>query len=213
MTHLRVFIDGNHSGHENMAIDEALLEGDEHCVLRLYGWEPAALSLGHFQVEDERELQPFRDAGIDVVRRITGGGAILHAHELTYSLCGNVGEGPFAGGVEDSYTLVHEAWIRALSTFGVAAHHANSAPRSLRHVEQPFLCFSRSTKWDVIADGAKLIGSAKRERRGRALQHGSIVLRRHALGGPTAALDALAPAPIARADLVSAFARELAAIL
>ncbi len=196
-----------------MAVDEKLLKSDEPCVLRLYGWDPVALSLGHFQEEDESLLRPFREARIDIVRRITGGGAILHAHELTYSLCGNVGEGPFSGGVEDSYTLVHDAWIRTLATFGVTAEHATDAPPSIRHTDRPFLCFSRATRWDVVAGGAKLIGSAKRERRGRALQHGSVILRRHPLGGPCAALDELAPAPIDRADLATTFARELAEAL
>lgn len=157
----------------NMALDEALLRSDSPLTLRFYQWEPHALSLGRFQKLAEGE--PHEHV---LVRRLTGGGAILHAEELTYSLTGPDGEGPFAGDVSASYRVVHDALIDVLRGIGVdIAYAGDDAPPALRRSDQPFLCFARSTSLDLVApDGTKLVGSAKRRVAGRALQHGSIVV-------------------------------------
>lgn len=213
LSRLKFLLDGAHRGAWNMAVDEALLDSDEPCFLRVYRWEPAALSLGYFQKLDATELIPFREAGIDIVRRLTGGGAILHAHELTYSLTGTVGEAPFDGIIEASYRCVHNAWISALAEIGLQARSADEAPRVLSHSEQPFLCFARSTRLDVVAGERKLIGSAKRERRGRALQHGSVILEAHEQGGVVASVNQLATRPFTPDQLATSFAQKLATSL
>ncbi len=178
-----------------MAFDEKLLDEAEDLVLRLYQWQPYAVSLGYFQRPDASLLAELKQAGLPCVRRMTGGGAILHADELTYSLAGPETHAPFDGDVENSYRFVHDAILEALRDYADSfdtnadfpvdmnadfpVGYARAAPRALRHSEQPFLCFARSTALDLVAKGRKLVGSAKRRRRGRALQHGSILLSPH----------------------------------
>ncbi|MEZ6194232.1 MAG: lipoate--protein ligase [Planctomycetota bacterium] len=197
----------------NMAVDRALLESDRGPTLRLYGWRPSGLSLGHFQTLDPALEAHHRSAGHGIVRRLTGGGAIFHADELTYSLSGPDGVGPFAGPVDASYRRVHDVLLALFRDLGVEATYAEGAPRALSRREQPFLCFARSTALDLAVGSRKLVGSAKRRRGGRALQHGSIILRPHPENGEVAGLADLASSPIDREILGAAFARQLAAAL
>ncbi|MCB9832306.1 MAG: lipoate--protein ligase [Planctomycetes bacterium] len=198
----------------NMAVDEALLVSGGAPLLRFYGWRPFGLSLGWFQDEPApEERADLAAAGIEVVRRLTGGGAILHAHEVTYSLSGPDGQGPFAGDVESSYRLVHGIVIEVLREFGLALDWARAAPRALKHQDQPFLCFARSTALDLVAGGRKLVGSAKRRRGGRALQHGSIVLRGHERGGGGPGIEDLLGRELPIDRFQDAMAERLAASL
>ena len=198
----------------NMAVDEALLVHGDGPLLRLYAWEPFGLSLGHFQPElDAAEREAFEAEGIRIVRRLTGGGAILHAHEITYSLSGWDGEGPFAGDVSASYRIVHEAIAAVLAELGLQAGEPEAAPRALRRAEQPFLCFARSTAMDLVCAGEKIVGSAKRRRGGRALQHGSIVLRGHPRGGSGHGIEDLLGGPVDAEALGRRFVEVLAASL
>ena len=190
---LRLLRRGALSAARNMAEDEALLDAPvgTPLTLRLYGWQPFALSLGYFQNPSPELIQRCADEGVDLVRRLTGGGSILHAHELTYALVGDEGEAPFAGDVASSYRLVHDLIREIMSEQKLDLRYASElgAPEALRRNEQPFLCFDRSSALDlVLSNGTKMVGSAKRRRGGRALQHGSIIVDRHPLGGETPAL-------------------------
>lgn len=167
-----------------MALDDALLAAAPDLALRFYGWSPFGLSLGWFQEADAATVARAAAAGVDIVRRRTGGGAILHAREITYAIAGPEGEPPFDGDVSRSYSMVHDAIIAAAAQCGVFLRYAadHGAPGALKRAEQPFWCYARSTALDLVVDAGKVVGSAKRRRGGRALQHGSIVLLAHPLG-------------------------------
>ena len=157
----------------NMGLDEALLErADTPPTLRLYSWRPDTLSLGYFQ--------RFADvAGIDragcVVRRITGGGAIHHARELTFSIVVPREHALYRGPVIESYSRVHAAIVAALASVGIEAELRGDRPLAS---DRPGtgMCFHVSTPLDVAWEGRKGVGSAQRRRGGRILHHGSIKL-------------------------------------
>jgi lipoate-protein ligase A len=198
-----------------MALDEALAADPP--VLRLYDWDPPGLSLGWFQ---RGELAgPLRDAlarepRAVVVRRVTGGGAIWHQHDLTFALIAPPDCAPFAGPIEASYAAIHRAVAAGLARLGAAA-----APRgddsagsdSGRRGEA--VCFHAATRFDLVAAGRKLVGSAQRRRRDRILHHGSIPIRRNALATDAMSLEQLlgrTPAWAEVADAVAlGFASEL----
>lgn len=163
---------------ENMALDQALLESADAgapVCLRLYSWSEPTLSLGYFQKYSER-FGHRESAECGCVRRASGGGAILHHHELTYSLTMTC-DGGAAGANLELYRRTHAAISRALSDFGVRAdsYHraANKSPEGL----PSFLCFQRRTGEDLIVGGYKVLGSAQRRGRGSILQHGSLLLQ------------------------------------
>ena len=172
----RLVIDDPSPGDWNMAVDEALLERAAEAgstSLRLYQWSEPTLSLGYFQLlADRARHAASRDCPL--VRRSSGGGAILHDRELTYSLALPSGQ-RLARNAEELYLAAHAALIEALATLGVAAG-INRAASGLEQEEEPFLCFQRRAVGDVLVAGAKIAGSAQRRRRGAVLQHGSILL-------------------------------------
>jgi lipoate-protein ligase A len=192
-----------------MALDEALLlSGDAPPTLRFYTWQPAALSLGYFQ--RWAELEPLA-RGLAVVRRLTGGGAIHHADELTFSIAAPLDHPLYRGELRDSYQRVHALLARAFADYGVAAglrgtdRLSSDRPRSE-------LCFQRSTALDLAWDGAKGVGSAQRRSGARVLHHGSIKLAASALEPGVASLRTHAPGLCARdlAERIGAvFAAEL----
>ena len=165
------------SGLWNMAVDEALLEaavaGGEP-AFRWYQWSEPTLSLGYFQ--DVAEVARTLIApGLPIVRRLSGGGAILHHHELTYSLTIPSGHA-LAHDPHQLYLSVHERIISVLEGFGypVRLRGEKSAEGDL---PPPFLCFGRGDEFDVVLQGHKVLGSAQRRRRGSILQHGSLMYR------------------------------------
>lgn len=151
--------------------------------LRFYLWSPATLSLGYFQGLSEREGHA-ASRGCAVVRRASGGGAILHDHELTYSFATAVANG--LGGHEALYDAFHETLVETLAEWGVlatrvpASRIANAADAAADEPakEAAFLCFERRSPGDVVVAGMKIGGSAQRRNRGALLQHGSVLLRR-----------------------------------
>lgn len=164
------------SGARNMAIDEALLESvaaGGAATLRLYRWSEATVSLGYFQRETP-EIDPGgRFEGLPVVRRLSGGGAILHHRELTYSCC-IPAEHPLAAEPTRLYDELHAGICAAFLELGLVV-----SPRGVTEGdEKPFLCFARGDRRDLVFEGFKVVGSAQRRRRGAILQHGSILLRR-----------------------------------
>ena len=180
MTPCRLLLDPPAAGAWNMAVDEVLLEWSAEyngCCLRMYRWSEPTLSLGYFQAYRDRWAHaPSRDC--PVVRRLTGGGAIIHDVELTYSLVVPGGHS-LARHRNLLYETVHNSLIAALAEFDVAARLHQSQDPTPRG-EEPFLCFRRRAAGDVLADPIKIAGSAQRRRRGAVLQHGSVLLRRSA---------------------------------
>ena len=175
----RLLVEGADAGPRQMAVDEVLLEGaaEGRATLRFYRWSQPTLSLGYFQSASARRSH-LASRACPLVRRQTGGGAILHDVELTYSLAiprahGLTGDSTFL------YEAVHDAVIDVLSTFGVAARRRTAA-EEIRGAAQPFLCFQRRTWGDVLLGDDKVCGSAQRRRRGAILQHGSLLLARSA---------------------------------
>ena len=209
---LRYIWDGKNSPSQNMARDEALMMKAEGLTLRCYQWQPFGLSLGYFQdFPDSHQAKEFSEQGIEIVRRLTGGGAILHGNELTYSLSGLNSTAPFHGQMNRSYRVIHDCFLRILKNLGVHAEYPQDAPRALKKSEQPFLCFARSTSLDLCIDDKKLLGSAKRCRSERAMQHGSITLRKHELSEDSAEL--LSHCAVNAQELGLALATELAKAL
>ena len=161
----------------NMALDEALLFGPEQRLptrpaLRFYTWSPAALSLGYFQ--RVADIPACQDAQV-LVRRLTGGGAIHHADELTFSIATDLSHPLYAGEVATSYARVHDALLETLGELGLEARR-RGAESLASDREHTGMCFHHSSAMDVVWNGRKGIGSAQRRSKGRVLHHGSIKL-------------------------------------
>jgi len=177
-----------------MAVDEALLDwaAEEGCwAWRFYGWSEPTLSLGYFQSYGDR-LAHASSRQCAAVRRLSGGGAILHDAELTYSLVLPAGH-HFAvpAGRDVLYQAVHASLVAALAEYRIAAVLCEE-PGRLSPREEPFLCFQRRCAGDVLLGGAKIAGSAQRRRRGAVLQHGSVLLRRSPAAPELPGLEELA---------------------
>ena len=184
----------------NMAVDAWLLAtptAADDVTLRLYTWEPPALSLGYFQRVADVPAAAGRTPGVDLVRRTTGGGAIHHAHELTFSIAASLEHPLYRGPVADSYRRVHALIAEALAEFGVGA-----TPRADRTAASDRsgtgLCFHASHPldlgWDTGDGWRKGVGSAQRRKDGRVLHHGSIKLAADPLE-PGVGVVQSAPAP------------------
>jgi lipoate-protein ligase A len=183
-----------------MAVDEALLESATSGVttLRFYQWSEPTLSLGYFQSRADRE-QHWASLHCPLVRRASGGGAILHDCELTYSFAAPVAE-RFAASVERLYSAFHETLIEALAEFDIQASVCERSPARPRSAE-PFLCFQRRSRGDVLLGESKICGSAQRRRRGAVVQHGSVLLRRSAAAPELAGISELTQTPIEAVEL------------
>lgn len=175
METVRLIIDEPAGGPWNMAVDEALLQSaaDGVATLRFYSWDRPTLSLGYFQKYDDRlEHDASRDCPL--VRRSTGGGAILHDRELTYSFAAPL-QSRDVFRAEALYRIFHCSLIEVLEHWKVSASLcANRVKISIQ--DEPFLCFNRRSDGDVLVCGSKIAGSAQRRRRNVVLQHGSVLL-------------------------------------
>jgi len=180
----RLITDDAQDGAWNMAVDEALLEACEAQgeasaptpTLRLYAWRPAALSIGKTQpVAGSHDAEVLRAEGVDLVRRPTGGEAVLHEHERTYAIVGVPGLPPFPGGPMDTYRRIGEALVRGLARLGVDACAVQ--PSGMPRRPHGVVCFERVGAWEIATSGRKLIGSSQFRRRRAFLQHGSIPIR------------------------------------
>ncbi len=153
-----------------MAIDVALLERAEP-TLRLYGWQPACVSLGYTQDEDEVNASAIRDRGFDLVERPTGGGAILHAEsEVTYSVVLPTG---FPGLPEDlfeSYRFLADGILDALESLGVEAEYRKATGG------KDAFCYLREAGVSIFVDGKKISGGAQRRTKDAVLQHGTLLV-------------------------------------
>lgn len=173
---------GAATGAFNMAADDLMLrraaEAGRQPVLRFFGWNPPAVTLGYNQAaERELDLERCRAAGVDVVRRLTGGRAVLHWAELTYSLAWP--EGALGATVEESFQLIARGLVQGLRHCGVEAslersQAGHTSRRGGRTQSPP--CFASISRWEVKYRGRKLVGSAQRQVKGAVLQHGSLLL-------------------------------------
>jgi lipoate-protein ligase A len=161
-------------GAENMALDEALLERARHsgeAVARVYGWTRPTLSLGRNQTAAGcYDLARAAALGVDVVRRPTGGRAVLHHRELTYAVAAPAGD----ASLRDAYERVTALLLAALHRLGVPAAQAAPAGRAPAPSLAP--CFELPTRDELVVDGRKLVGSAQWREDGAFLQHGSVLV-------------------------------------
>jgi lipoate-protein ligase A len=169
------------SGAVNMAVDEYLLyraeNGHVPPVLRLYSFSPPAVTIG-FHQDPARTVDMVSLArdGIDLVRRITGGRALLHAGELTYSVAAPLGSPVFSGGLQKTFLDISKAIVDALKSVGVDASISDG--RSFSKIEgQSPPCLVSTSRHEVSVRGRKIMGSAQRRTSSAFLQHGSILLR------------------------------------
>lgn len=188
----RLLVDEPRDGYTNMAIDEAVMqahaEGKAPPTVRFFRWSPACVSLGYFQsAEGEVDFEACRKLGIDCVRRPTGGRAILHDAELTYSLVAGIAEAAVSGSIVESYRKISAALLMGLRQLGV---EAEMKPLAMRGPQAPgwalsedgqaphtltAACFDVPSDYEIAVNGRKLIGSAQTRREGVLLQHGSLL--------------------------------------
>jgi lipoate-protein ligase A len=159
----------------NMAVDEALFrlhaQGKSPPTVRFYRWAPPAVSLGRFQSLDGVNHEACRRLGLAVVRRSTGGRAVLHLRDLTYSVVAGTADGVPAT-LTASYGLLSRGLAEGLRLLGVEAEPGREATRA----SGPTVCFLRSTRGDLTHKGRKFLGSAQSWRGDSLLQHGSVLL-------------------------------------
>jgi lipoate-protein ligase A len=174
----RLLVTGPARGPWNMAVDEGMVEhigrGESRPTLRLYAWALPCLSLGHAQPHGDIDLRRLKAHGWDMVRRPTGGRAILHTDELTYSVTTAPDEPLMAGSVLESYNRVAEALLEAVRLLGLKAEIKDTGSAE-RDPSNP-VCFEVQSSSEITADGKKLIGSAQARRKEGILQHGSLPL-------------------------------------
>lgn len=163
----------------NMAVDEAILEsaysGDSPPTLRLYAWQPGCLSLGYAQSFEEVNTEALSSNGWDVVRRPTGGRAILHIDELTYSVIAPENEPRVKGGVLESYLRLSHALMRSLQILGLEPQTKEKEATKNKDKPNP-VCFEVPSNYEITVNGKKLIGSAQARRKEGVLQHGALPL-------------------------------------
>jgi lipoate-protein ligase A len=175
----RLIVDADsRTGAENMAIDEAIMEavatGDASPTLRFYQWAPPCLSLGKRQPLDGVDLLTCRADGVDVVRRATGGWAILHTDELTYSVALRTDDPRISGAILDTYRTLSQGLVAGLRLLGADAEMNPVLPGGAQNFSAA--CFEVPSAYEITLGGRKLIGSAQTRPAGKVLQHGSLPL-------------------------------------
>jgi lipoate-protein ligase A len=167
------------SGSWNMAVDEAILRavgsGEVLPTLRLYSWTLACISLGYAQPASDIDMHKLDKKGWEIVRRITGGRAILHTDELTYSVCGPEDEPRLAGGILPSYQNLSRAILQALISLDLPVTAASQKDTEDNGIKNP-ICFEVKSNYEISVDGKKMVGSAQARRKEGVLQHGTLPL-------------------------------------
>ncbi len=173
-----------------MAVDEAIAthagRGDVPPTLRFYSWQPACVSLGRHQPLADIDLARCAALGYDLVRRPTGGRAILHTDELTYSVAGPQDDPVLAGAILDSYLRLSQGLLAGLERLGLRV--AKAPPTNRAPADAGPVCFEVPSAYEIVAGGKKLVGSAQSRRKGWVLQHGTLPLT----GDITRLVDVLA---------------------
>lgn len=175
----RLIIDSECSGPENMARDDLCLAtalDTGRPILRLYSWRGAVLSVGRNQnVERQINLAMCREKGIPLVRRMTGGRAVLHGSDLTYAVSSPVQGGRFSQGIMAIYKEISQVFLSFFQELGFDPQ-CKSYSGSERAELASAVCFSTPSAFEILIDGKKVVGSAQRLLPGGFLQHGSIPL-------------------------------------
>jgi lipoate-protein ligase A len=156
------------------------VKGNVVPTLRFYTWDPSAVSLGRFQDEASSvNLVACRKRGIDVVRRITGGRAVLHWRELTYSVISPIDNDLFPNDVLGTYKVIAKGLLEGFRSLGVPAEmvspSGDRAAMVKREAKEP-ACFSSPSWYEILVHGRKIVGNAQRRLAGAFLQHGSILI-------------------------------------
>lgn len=177
----RLIHSGEQSGAMNMALDEALLEavarGESPPVLRFYRWRPATVTIGYAQsVASDLDLDVCRAAGLDVVRRATGGRAVLHDHEVTYAVIAPLNAHHFGNSVLDCYRVIAEILRETLLQLGLSAQLVPGRPKGGSKNPVKAICFSAPSQYELVIEGCKVAGSAQKRHGQAFLQHGSLPL-------------------------------------
>ena len=178
----RILDTGFSTGYENMAIDEAVFrscqEKTSPPTIRIYGWTPPAVSLGYFQkAENAVDLEACKRNGVDVVRRLSGGRAVLHHHELTYSVICREGTPPLGSSVLETYKTISECLISTLKGLGLQVQWVTSREKhtAAQEKDKTASCFSSPSWYEITVEGKKICGSAQKRGDGVLLQHGSLL--------------------------------------
>jgi lipoate-protein ligase A len=217
----RLFIDPPADGVVNMAVDEALLEqaaNEGRASLRFYQWREPTLSLGYFQSFADRATHA-ASSSVPVVRRLSGGGALLHDRELTYSMC-LPRRHALSRQSAHLYGVAHSALLRVLAQHGIQARmlddqaeHKSPEPGP-QTTSEHFLCFARRTAGDIVAamgrEHVKIVGSAQRRRRGAVLQHGALLLDASTFAPELPGLHQVSSQELDLPELVAAWRDQLA---
>lgn len=217
----RLMIDPPASGARNMSVDQALLETANESgrvTLRFYRWTEPTLSLGYFQNHADRTSHR-ASLACPLIRRRTGGGAIVHDQELTYSLC-VPSKNRWASENGDLYRQTHFAIIDVLAAAGVTSTlFGDTPPFDVTAIRQTagetafstdsFLCFLRRADGDIVLQGHKIVGSAQRRLKHALLQHGSILLRRSAAAPELAGICDLAGFALPIEELIENIAKAI----
>ncbi|MDD4320749.1 MAG: biotin/lipoate A/B protein ligase family protein [Acidaminococcaceae bacterium] len=179
----RILNTGYNSAATNMGMDEAIMEayaaGQVPPTIRFYGWKPAAVSLGYFQHgEKEINFAACHEQGIDIVRRLTGGRAVLHNRELTYSIIVGENYPEMPKTITASYRYLSKGLLLGLEELGLTAEMTKPIAAYGQHIRKPAsaACFDAPSHYELTIDRRKLIGSAQVRKHGVILQHGSILL-------------------------------------
>ena len=175
----RWIADGLLTAEENMAVDSALLadceQGRIPPTVRLYGWAEPAITVGYSQkAEAELDIERCRELAIPIVRRPTGGRALLHFNELTYAVVAPVSILPFNRGLKATFQAVSEALVMGLQGLGIQGDINTSKQRS-ESGRSP-ACFASLNHCEITVDGKKLVGSAQKRTSKAFLQHGSVII-------------------------------------
>jgi lipoate-protein ligase A len=159
----------------DLALADSVRQGASGPVLRFYDWQRPTVSLGYNQKAGEVDLEYCRLHGIDVVRRPTGGRAVFHNAEFTYSVIAPEDEPLLSGGVLEAYRSIGRALLEGLRVLGISAQMQRSETRG-QSVRGSALCFAAAGRYEITVQGRKLLGSAQRRMEGVILQQGSLLL-------------------------------------
>ncbi|MFX3618948.1 MAG: biotin/lipoate A/B protein ligase family protein [Sporolactobacillus sp.] len=220
---------GIHSPAYNMALDEYLLDrgrtGDRVPILRFYQWDPPGLSIGYFQKTAGRiDKNGLQNHGFELVRRLTGGLAVLHHEELTYSVVIPEGDPSMPHSILGAYRVLSRGLLEGFHALGLQAELATPEPK--KNAGHSPVCFEEASWYELVVEGKKAAGSAQTRQKGMILQHGSIPLHvdqnelfdcfvyanervkeraKHAFSGKAIALDQIAGRTLTMAEVKQAF--------
>lgn len=169
-------IDNNKSATYNMAVDEFFYKKENGIYLRFYSWNPPAVSLGFSQkVSDNLDLKSIEKKGYQIVRRLTGGRAVLHKDEFTYSVSAPIG-GIFGETLHETYQIISEAIKLSLNNIGIPAKIESGKLSGEKIIGVAPPCFNSTSRFELTLGGKKILGSAQKRGKNRFLQHGALKL-------------------------------------